>query len=134
MDEDGFFYVVDRRKDMINASGFKVWPREVEEILYTHPGVKEAAVIGVKDAYRGESVKAFVVLKDGFRGKVTEDEIAAFCKERLAAFKAPKIVEFRQELPKTLVGKILRRKLREEEYAAVALPRTGQEPAKAKPQ
>lgn len=114
IDNDGFFYIVDRKKDMINISGFKVWPREVEEVLYQHQGVKEAAVIGVSDEYKGESVKAYVVLKDGFEGKVSEDEITKFCREKLAVFKTPKTVEFRKELPKSIVGKVLRRRLREE--------------------
>ncbi|MEM4504114.1 MAG: long-chain fatty acid--CoA ligase, partial [Archaeoglobaceae archaeon] len=87
---------------------------EVEEVLYEHPAVLEAAVIGVPDPYRGETVKAFIALKPEYKGKVSEDEIIKFCKERLAAYKVPKIIEFRDELPKTLVGKILRRALREE--------------------
>jgi long-chain acyl-CoA synthetase len=115
MDEDGYFYIVDRKKDLINVSGFKVWPREVEEVLYTHPSIKEAAVIGVKDAYRGETVKAYVVLREDSAETVNADEISAFCKERLATYKVPKLIEFRTDLPKTLVGKVLRRKLREEE-------------------
>jgi long-chain acyl-CoA synthetase len=112
MDEDGYFYIVDRKKDMIDASGFKVWPREVEEVLYTHPDIKEAAVVGVKDAYRGENVKAFVVLKDKNKNLGAE-AITQFCKDRIAPYKAPRIIEFREELPKTLVGKVLRRKLRD---------------------
>lgn len=114
MDEDGYFYIVDRKKDMIDASGFKVWPREVEEILYAHPSVKEAAVVGVKDEYRGESVKAFIVLKDKSNNPGAE-AIKEYCKTELAPYKVPKIIEFRDELPKTLVGKVLRRKLREDE-------------------
>jgi len=86
----------------------------VEEVLYQHPAVKEAAVVGVPDAYRGETVKAFVVLKEGYEGQVDEEELKAFAKERLAAYKVPKLWEFREELPKTAVGKILRRHLREE--------------------
>jgi long-chain acyl-CoA synthetase len=113
-DRDGFFYIVDRKKDLIDASGFKVWPREVEEVLFSHPDVKEAAVIGVPDQYRGETVKAYVVLKD--RSKhLGAEQIMAFCKERIAAYKVPKIVEFVDDLPKSLVGKVLRRKLREQE-------------------
>ncbi|WP_405800445.1 class I adenylate-forming enzyme family protein [Streptomyces sp. NBC_01506] len=110
MDTDGWLYVVDRKKDMINASGFKVWPREVEDVLYTHPAVREAAVIGVPDAYRGESVKAYVSLRPG----ATADpaELAAYCAERLAAYKYPRRVEVLPELPKTTSGKILRRELR----------------------
>jgi long-chain acyl-CoA synthetase len=113
MDEGGWFYILDRKKDMIIASGFKVWPREVEDVLYLHPGVREAAVVGVPDPYRGETVKAFVALKEEFRGKVTREEIVAFCKERMAAYKYPRDVEFVEEVPKTLTGKFLRRALRE---------------------
>jgi long-chain acyl-CoA synthetase len=113
MDEDGYFYILDRKKDLINASGFKVYPREVEEILYSHPDIKEAAVIGVKDEYRGETVKAFIVLKDKNRNPGVE-AIQEYCKKLLAPYKAPKVIEFRDELPKTLVGKVLRRKLREQ--------------------
>jgi long-chain acyl-CoA synthetase len=115
MDEDGYFYIVDRKKDLIIAGGYNIYPREVEEVLYEHPAVVEAAVVGVPDPYRGETVKAYVVLKEDYRGKVTEKEIIEFCKERLAAYKVPKIVEFRDELPKSAVGKILRRVLKEEE-------------------
>jgi len=114
MDEDGYFYIVDRKKDMIDVSGLKVWPREVEEVLYEHPAVKEAAVLGVPDPYRGETVKAYVTVKPGYEGKVTEEEIIKFCKEKISTYKAPRSVEFRDSLPKTLVGKILRRKLKEE--------------------
>ncbi len=115
IDEDGYFYIVDRKKDMIIAGGYNIYPREVEEVLYEHPAVLEAAVIGVPDPYRGETVKAFIVLKPEYRGKVTEEEIIKFCRERLAAYKVPRIVEFRDELPKSTVGKILRRVLKEEE-------------------
>jgi len=115
MDEDGYFYIVDRKKDMIIAGGYNIYPREVEEVLYEHPAVLEAAVIGVPDPYRGETVKAFIVLKPEYRGKVTAEEIIKFCRERLAAYKVPKIIEFRDELPKSAVGKILRRVLKEEE-------------------
>jgi long-chain acyl-CoA synthetase len=113
MDEQGYFFIVDRKKDMIDVSGFKVWPREVEEVLFAHPAVMEAAVIGVPDEYRGEAVKAFIVLKPDYKGKVTDKEIMAFCRERIANFKAPRSVEFVEALPKTLVGKVVRRKLRE---------------------
>jgi long-chain acyl-CoA synthetase len=113
MDEDGFFYVVDRRKEMIDASGFKVFPREVEEVLLLHPAVSEAVVAGVPDQYRGETVKAFVVLRPG--ASATAAEIEAFCRLHLAAFKIPRQVEFRTELPKSMVGKYLRRVLVEEE-------------------
>ncbi|MEV5605645.1 AMP-binding protein [Streptomyces sp. NPDC052299] len=110
MDREGWLYVVDRKKDMINASGFKVWPREVEDVLYTHPAVREAAVVGVPDAYRGETVRAYVSLRPG--ASVEPDELGAYCKERLAAYKYPREVEILAELPKTASGKILRRELR----------------------
>lgn len=110
MDRQGWLYVVDRKKDMINASGFKVWPREVEDVLYTHPAVREAAVVGVPDTYRGETVRAYVSLRPG--AEVAPDELGAYCKERLAAYKYPRQVEILAELPKTASGKILRRELR----------------------
>ncbi|AYG83833.1 Long-chain-fatty-acid--CoA ligase [Streptomyces hundungensis] len=110
MDRDGWLYVVDRMKDMINASGFKVWPREVEDVLYSHPAVREAAVVGIPDSYRGESVKAYVSLRPG--AEAGPAELAAYCKERLAAYKYPREVEILAELPKTTSGKILRRELR----------------------
>jgi len=109
-DEDGFYYIVDRKKDMIIAGGFNIYPREVEEVLFECPMVNEAAVIGVPDKYRGESVKAFVVLKPGVTA--TEAEIIAFCRERLASYKTPRAVVFRDSLPKSGVGKYLRRELR----------------------
>ncbi len=112
MDENGWFYLVDRKKDMIVASGFKVWPREVEDVLYQHPAVREAAVIGVPDEYRGETVKAFVALFGEYEGRVTEQEIIDFAKERMAAFKYPRQVQFIAELPKTATGKFMRRALR----------------------
>ena len=113
MDEDGYFYIVDRKKDMIIAGGFNIYPRDVEEVLFEHPKVQEAVVAGVPDPYRGETVKAFVVLKEG--QAATEEEMISYCKSKLAAYKVPKQVEFRNELPKTAVGKVLRRFLREEE-------------------
>ena len=113
MDDDGYFFIVDRKKDMIDVGGLKVYPREVEEVLFEHPSVKEAAVIGVPDEYRGETVKAFVVLKDPGSKEKAEAEITAYCKERLANYKVPRRYEFVQDLPKTLVGKVLRRKLKE---------------------
>lgn len=112
MDSRGWIYLLDRKKDMIIASGFKVWPREVEDVIYLHPSVREVAVIGVPDPYRGETVKAFVALKQGFEGKVTAEEIIAHCKERMAAYKYPRQVEFVKEVPKTATGKFLRRELR----------------------
>jgi long-chain acyl-CoA synthetase len=110
MDEQGWLYVVDRKKDMINASGFKVWPREVEDVLYTHPAVREAAVVGVPDGYRGETVKAYISLRPGT--DTDPGELAMYCKERLAAYKYPRQVEILPDLPKTASGKILRRELR----------------------
>ncbi|MCL6617805.1 MAG: AMP-binding protein, partial [Anoxybacillus ayderensis] len=107
MNDEGYFFVVDRKKDMIIASGYNVYPREVEEVLYEHPKVQEAVVIGVPDAYRGETVKAFIVLKEG--EQCTEEELDQFMRSKLAAYKVPRIYEFRKELPKTAVGKILRR-------------------------
>jgi long-chain acyl-CoA synthetase len=112
MDADGYFAIVDRRKDMINTAGFKVWPREVEETLYTHPAVKLAAVVGAPDAYRGEIVKACIVLRDAVRARPSEAEIVAFCRERLSGYKVPRVVEFRDALPMTATGKTLRRELR----------------------
>jgi len=115
MDEHGWFYVVDRIKDQINAAGYKVWPREVEDVLYEHAAVREAAVVGVPDPYRGETVKAFVSLKPG--QTVDESTLKAFCKERMAAYKYPRQIEFVEELPKTASGKILRRELRGDDVA-----------------
>ncbi len=112
IDGQGWCYIVDRKKDLINVSGFKVWPREVEDVLYLHPAVKEAAVVGIPDSYRGETVKAFVSLSEGFKGKITPDELIQFCKERIAAYKYPRIVEILDEVPKTITGKLLRRELR----------------------
>ncbi len=113
MDEDGYFYIVDRKKDMVVASGYNVYPREVEEVLYEHPAVSEAVAVGVPDEYRGESIKAFVVKKQD--KDASEEEILAFCGERLAPYKTPKAIEFRDELPKSTVGKLLRRVLADEE-------------------
>ncbi len=110
MDADGWFYIVDRKKDQINAGGYKVWPREVEDVLYEHEAVREAAVIGVPDEYRGETVKAFVSLRPG--RTADEAELIAFCKARMAAYKYPRQVEFLDEIPKTVTGKLLRRELR----------------------
>jgi long-chain acyl-CoA synthetase len=109
VDERGWFYLVDRAKDMIVASGFKVWPREVEEVLYLHPAVREAAVIGIPDPYRGETIKAVVSLRPGHHATV--DDIKAFARERMAAYKYPRIVEIVDDLPKTTSGKIMRRLL-----------------------
>ncbi|MDA8142048.1 MAG: long-chain fatty acid--CoA ligase [Desulfobacteraceae bacterium] len=114
-DEDGYMYIVDRKKDMIIAGGFNIYPREIDEVLFQHPKVAEAVSLGVKDAYRGETVKVYIVAKPG--QQVTPEEIIAFCKERLAPYKVPKMVEFRDALPKSAVGKILRKTLRQEEEA-----------------
>lgn len=113
VDEDGYTYIVDRKKDMVIAGGFNIYPRDIEEVLYTHPKIMEAAVAGINDAYRGETLKAYIVLKAG--ETMTEKEVVEFCKTNLAAYKVPKLVEFRAELPKTMIGKVLRRILREEE-------------------
>jgi len=112
IDEDGYLFIVDRKKDLIIASGHNVYPRDVEEILYEHPAIQEAVVVGVPDSYRGETVKAVIVLKEG--KQCDEKELIAYCREHMASYKVPRIVEFRKELPKTNVGKILRRKVREE--------------------
>ncbi len=115
MDEDGFFSIVDRKKELILAGGYNIYPSEVEEVLYEHPKVKEAACFGVPDPYRGQTVKVAIVLKEG--ESATPEEIIEFCRERLARYKVPKLVEFRTELPKSLLGKVLRRVLVEEEEA-----------------
>ncbi|SDN76572.1 long-chain acyl-CoA synthetase [Paenibacillus sp. yr247] len=116
VDEDGFFSIVDRKKDLIIAGGFNIYPREIEEVLFEHPAIQEATVVGVPDEYRGETVKAFVVLRSGM--SLTEKELELWCRERLAAFKVPRKVEFRPSLPKTMIGKVLRRQLLEEEKKA----------------
>ena len=113
MDEEGYFTIIDRKKDMIIASGFNIYPREIEEVLYEHPSVKEAVVVGMKDSYRGESVKAYIVLKDG--AKPDPASLEQFCRSQLAAYKVPRQYVFRESLPKTMVGKVLRRKLLEED-------------------
>ena len=118
MDEDGYFYIEDRKKDLIITGGYNVYPREVEEVLYQHSKVLEASVIGVPSKVRGERIKAFVVLKDGTSGKASE--LVEFCKTRLAPYKVPKAIVFRDELPKSMAGKILRRVLREQELARMA--------------
>jgi long-chain acyl-CoA synthetase len=113
MDEDGYFYVVERAKDMVIAGGFNIYPREVEEVLFQHPDITEAAVVGVPDEYRGETVAAFIVLKPGIEpSDKTRQAIITFCKQELASYKVPKVVEFRESLPKSIIGKTLRRELR----------------------
>jgi long-chain acyl-CoA synthetase len=112
-DEDDYFFIVDRKKDMIIAGGYNIYPREIDEVLFQHPKVEEGVAVGIADKYRGETVKAFIVLKPG--ETCTAEEIIAFCRERLAAYKVPKLVEFRSSLPKSAIGKVLRKILREEE-------------------
>ncbi|MGA9288989.1 MAG: long-chain fatty acid--CoA ligase, partial [Anaerobacillus sp.] len=112
MDEDGYLYIIDRKKDLIIASGYNIYPRDIEEVLYEHPGIMEAVIVGVPDPYRGETVKAVLVKKPG--AELSEEEVLSYCKDQMAPYKVPKIVEFRDELPKTSVGKILRRSIREE--------------------
>ena len=117
MDERGYFFIVDRKKDVINAAGFKVWPREVEEILYQHPSVRLAAVLGVPDDYRGETVRAVVALKEGHdfpSEDAARDDILGHCQRHLANYKVPRIVDFRDELPMSAAGKVLRRVMRDE--------------------
>lgn len=109
----GYFYIVGRKGDMIIASGYNIYPREIEEVLYEHKGIQEAVIAGIPDPYRGETVKAYIVPKEGVT--LDEEELNQFCRKQLAAFKVPKVYDFRTELPKTAVGKILRRQLVKEE-------------------
>ena len=118
MDEEGYFYIVDRKKDLIISGGYNIYPREIDEVLHSHPKIKEAVSVGIPHEARGEIVKAYVVVQDG--EELSRPEVIAFCKEKLANFKVPKKVEFRTDLPKTMVGKVLRRALREEEEAKLA--------------
>jgi long-chain acyl-CoA synthetase len=113
MDEEGFFYIVDRKKDMIIAGGYNIYPREIDEVLYAHPKIRDAVAVGIPDPYRGETVKAFIVLKEGMTA--TAEDITAYCRKNLAAYKIPRIIEFRDDLPKSMMGKVLRKALREEE-------------------
>jgi fatty-acyl-CoA synthase len=122
MDEDGYFFMVDRLKRMINASGFKIWPTEVESLIYQHPAVQEACIISAKDSYRGETVKAVIVLRAEFRGKIEGQAIIDWCRENMAAYKVPRIIEFVDALPKSGAGKIMWRELQDKE-AAAANPR-----------
>lgn len=117
VDEDGYFFLVDRLKRMINASGFKIWPAEVESLMYHHPSIQEACVIAVKDAHRGESVKAVVVVRPEWHGRISEQEIIEWCRQYMAVYKCPRIVEFTESLPKSGAGKILWRELQERESA-----------------
>jgi fatty-acyl-CoA synthase len=113
-DDEGYFFITDRLKRMINASGFKVWPAEVEAMLYAHPGIQEACVIGARDGYRGETVKAVIVPRKG-QETLTVEQLIEWARSRMAAYKVPRVVELVEQLPKTATGKILWRKLQEEE-------------------
>ncbi|MCP4668712.1 MAG: long-chain fatty acid--CoA ligase, partial [Deltaproteobacteria bacterium] len=115
MDDEGYLFIVDRKKDMIIAGGYNIYPRDIDEVLFEHPKIQEACAVGIPDPYRGETVKAFIVLKPG--EALTEEEVVSFCKEKLAAYKVPKLVEFMDELPKSVIGKVMRRTLREMEMA-----------------
>jgi len=115
LDEDGYLFLTSRKKDLIKCGGFQVWPREVEEILMMHPVIAEVCVGGIPDARQGEAVKAWVVLKEGHQA--TQEELRQFCKEKLTGYKVPRFFEFRKDLPKTLVGKVLRRILQDEDKA-----------------
>lgn len=117
VDEDGYFFMVDRLKRMINASGYKVWPAEVELMLYQHPAIQESCIIAARDQHRGETVKALIVLKPEFKGKVTEQELIDWASEKMATYKAPKLLEFIDQLPKSGSGKIQWRILQEQELA-----------------
>ena len=114
-DDEGYFFITDRLKRMINASGFKVWPAEVEMLLYKHPAVQEACIIAARDAYRGETVKAVVVLRAEAKGKTSADDIVAWSREHMAAYKVPKIVQFVDVLPKSGSGKVMWRLLQDQE-------------------
>jgi long-chain acyl-CoA synthetase len=111
LDDDGYLFIVDRIKDLIKTSGYQVWPREIEEVLATHPAIADVGVAGIPDPAKGEAVKAWAVLRAGH--SVTEEQLRAFCREKLAPYKVPSTIEFRPDLPKTMVGKVLRRALRE---------------------
>jgi long-chain acyl-CoA synthetase len=116
-DEDGYLSIVDRKKDMIIAGGYNIYPVELDDVLMSHPKILEACAVGIPHEYRGETVKAFIVTKEG--ETLTEEDVTRYCKENLAAYKVPKIFEFVAELPKSTVGKVLRRKLKEMELAKV---------------
>ena len=113
IDEDGYFFMTDRLKRMINASGFKVWPAEVEALMFRHPAIQEACIISTKDAYRGESVKAVVVLRQSHRGQVVEQDIIDWCRDHMAVYKVPRVVKFVEALPKSGSGKVMWRTLQE---------------------
>jgi fatty-acyl-CoA synthase len=118
VDEDGYFFLTDRLKRMINASGFKVWPAEVEALMFKHPAIQEACVIATSDSYRGETVKAVVVLRAAHKGKVSEQDILDWCRQNMAVYKAPRIVQFVDQLPKSGSGKVMWRALQEAEARA----------------
>jgi fatty-acyl-CoA synthase len=118
MDEEGYFFMTDRLKRMINASGYKIWPAEVEMLLYKHPAVQEACIIAARDAYRGETVKAVVVLRAEAKGKTTAEDITNWARENMAAYKVPKLVQFVDTLPKSGSGKVMWRLLQDQEAAA----------------
>jgi fatty-acyl-CoA synthase len=118
VDEQGYFFITDRLKRMINASGFKVWPAEVEALMFRHPAIQEACIIASKDAYRGETVKAVVVLRESHRTQVTEEDILAWCRDNMAVYKAPRLVSFVDALPKSGSGKVMWRSLQEAEMSA----------------
>ena len=113
VDEDGYFFMTDRLKRMINASGFKVWPAEVEALMFRHPAIQEACIISTKDAYRGESVKAVVVLRQSHRGQVSEQDLIDWCRDNMAVYKVPRVVQFVDALPKSGSGKVMWRTLQE---------------------
>ena len=117
MDDEGYLFIVDRKKDMIIAGGYNIYPRDIDEVLFEHPKIQEACAVGIPDSYRGETVKAFIVPREG--ETLTEEEVIVFCKKKLATYKVPKMVEFMDELPKSTVGKVLRRELREREIERV---------------
>jgi fatty-acyl-CoA synthase len=114
-DEQGYFYLVDRLKRMINASGFKVWPSEIEAMMYGHPGIREVCVIATADAHRGETVKAVIIPKEGMT--LTAEDVQAWCRDRMAAYKVPRVIAFADSLPKSATGKILWRVLQDQERA-----------------
>jgi len=117
VDEEGYFFITDRLKRMINASGFKVWPAEVEALMFRHPAIQEACVVSARDSYRGETVKAFVVLRQSHAGQVNEQDVLAWCRENMAVYKAPRLIEFIDALPKSGSGKVMWRSLQEAEMA-----------------
>jgi len=118
VDEDGYFFLTDRLKRMINASGFKVWPAEVEALMFRHPAIQEACVISAKDSYRGETVKAVVVLRGSHKGQVSEQDIIDWCRDNMAVYKVPRVVQFMDALPKSGSGKVMWRILQEHENKA----------------